>query len=119
MARSFRRNDAAALTGLPDSRMPQSPQAFGSDGKSPSLHRGYGIHTFSYRSKYLELKEKAPLPSRERGWGEGVEAKSSNGFQPFAPSSQPFSRSGEKGFSLKPTLTDPLHVSATCANAVR
>ena len=87
-------------------------------GSMPSPQTGYSIHTFSNRGKYLELKGKAPLPSRGEsrrtpkasdgfaGWGEGAEYQIPNGFQPSAPLIPTLLPQGEKGFSF-PTRTLP------------
>jgi hypothetical protein len=49
-----------------------SPEGMGSEEKSPFPFKGEGSQC--PRGREWNQREKAPLPSRERGWGEGVEA---------------------------------------------
>ncbi|CBS91409.1 Protein of unknown function (plasmid) [Azospirillum lipoferum 4B] len=45
--------------------------------------------------------DEAPLPVRERGWGEGRKSNISNDLRPPYPSSQPFSRKGRRALGPK------------------
>ncbi|CAO3414377.1 hypothetical protein [Azospirillum doebereinerae] len=69
----------------------------------------YAIHTSRACNEKCALPlSKAPLPSRERGWGEGVQASAFGGI-PLIPTRAPIRRpwrppgcapQGEKGYPL-------------------